>query len=86
MLHSLMFYLYSNLPLSWGFKSYLACFACPDNEPLHFHHDGCPVCDGYTADQMADIYNDIMFGKESPRFTNVCTSDCYLGLCDCVDE
>lgn len=18
---------------------------CPFNEPLHFHHDGCPVCD-----------------------------------------
>lgn len=18
--------------------------ACPDNEPLHFHHDGCPAC------------------------------------------
>lgn len=17
---------------------------CPNNEPLHFHHDGCPVC------------------------------------------
>lgn len=19
---------------------------CPHNEPLHFHHDGCPACDG----------------------------------------
>lgn len=19
--------------------------ACPDGEPLHFHHDGCPACD-----------------------------------------
>ena len=18
---------------------------CPEGEPLHFHHDGCPVCD-----------------------------------------
>lgn len=18
---------------------------CPHNEPLHFHHDGCPACD-----------------------------------------
>ena len=18
---------------------------CPANEPLHYHHDGCPVCD-----------------------------------------
>lgn len=18
---------------------------CPSKEPLHFHHDGCPVCD-----------------------------------------
>jgi hypothetical protein len=18
---------------------------CPDNEPLHYHHDGCPCCD-----------------------------------------
>lgn len=20
--------------------------ACPGGEPLHFHHDGCPSCDG----------------------------------------
>lgn len=45
MLHSLLLYLYSNLPLSWGVRSYLARFACPDNEPLHFHHDGCPSCE-----------------------------------------
>lgn len=19
---------------------------CPEQEPLHFHHDGCPRCDG----------------------------------------
>ena len=19
--------------------------SCPDNEPLHNHHDGCPACD-----------------------------------------
>lgn len=19
---------------------------CPHQEPLHFHHDGCPACDG----------------------------------------
>lgn len=26
----------------------LACGArdCPDGEPLHYHHDGCPACDG----------------------------------------
>jgi len=23
-----------------------AKYHCPDNEPLHFHHDGCPACDG----------------------------------------
>lgn len=21
---------------------------CPRGEPLHYHHDGCPVCDGGT--------------------------------------
>ena len=45
MLHSLLLYLYSNLPSSWGVRSYLARFACPDNDPLHFHHDGCPSCE-----------------------------------------
>ena len=19
---------------------------CPEGEPMHFHHDGCPACDG----------------------------------------
>jgi len=60
MLHSLMFYLYCNIPLSWKYRSYIASFACPDNEPLHFHHDGCPQCDGYTWDQMTDLYEEIM--------------------------
>ena len=22
-----------------------AKYHCPHNEPLHFHHDGCPACD-----------------------------------------
>lgn len=22
-----------------------ARICCPDHEPLHFHHDGCPACD-----------------------------------------
>lgn len=22
---------------------------CPHNEPLHFHHDGCPACDAPRA-------------------------------------
>ena len=83
MLHSLMFYLYSNLPLSWGVRSYLARFACPDNEPLHFHHDGCPVCDGYNADQMADIYDSIT-SDQWHHFTE--PIDCYSGVCDCVDK
>jgi hypothetical protein len=26
-----------------------AAVACPDGEPLHFHHDGCPMCDGEQA-------------------------------------
>lgn len=24
---------------------------CPYNEPLHFHHDGCPACDGGTHEE-----------------------------------
>ena len=23
-----------------------AAVCCPFGEPLHFHHDGCPACDG----------------------------------------
>ena len=23
----------------------LATSACPSDDPLHFHHDGCPSCD-----------------------------------------
>jgi len=29
-------------PFPYGFW---ASLACPDKEPLHFHHDGCPHCD-----------------------------------------
>ena len=75
MLHSLMFYLYSNLPLSWGVRSYLARFACPDNEPLHFHHDGCPCCDEPI---------DYRYSIENHHFTE--PIDCYSGVCDCVDK
>ncbi len=82
MLHSLMFYLYSNLPLSWGLRSYLARFGCPDNEPLHFHHDGCPCCyRPMDYDYIIDCYSDVI---EDHHFTE--PIDCYSGVCDCVDK
>ena len=85
MLHSLLLYLYSNLPLSWGVRSYLARFACPDNEPLHFHHDGCPACDqhmdyGHSGGKWGPVK---CSGIEDHHFTN--ENDCYSGVCDCVD-
>ena len=98
MLHSLMFYLYSNLPLSWGVRSYLARFACPDNEPLHFHHDGCPACDqlmdygpaggdwgALTSGDNAGFVIDMYDDViEDHHFTE--PIDCYSGVCDCVDK
>jgi len=40
---SFIIWLYGKVSFRYG--KYLAKLACPDNEPLHFHHDGCPVCD-----------------------------------------
>lgn len=28
-------------------------FACPENDPLHFHHDGCPSCETRWKDGPA---------------------------------
>lgn len=25
---------------------FCGAIVCPHGEPLHFHHDGCPACDG----------------------------------------
>jgi len=45
MLNNILLFLYINLPLPFRYRSYLAKIACPDDEPLHFSHDGCPCCD-----------------------------------------
>jgi hypothetical protein len=46
MFSKILFWLYVNLPIRWRYRSYFAEIDCPDNEPLHFHHDGCPCCEG----------------------------------------
>lgn len=28
-----------------SFLKELSKYDCPHKEPLHYHHDGCPVCD-----------------------------------------
>lgn len=28
---------------------------CPNNEPLHFHHDGCPACEGEFANNKSGL-------------------------------
>lgn len=34
---------------------------CPYQEPLHFHHDGCPACATVTLPRLAK-HGDICFG------------------------
>jgi hypothetical protein len=37
--------IYCKIRFKYG--KHLAIIACPGNEPLHFHHDGCPACEYY---------------------------------------
>jgi hypothetical protein len=31
---------------------------CPDHEPLHYHHDGCPACDAGIDVRVSGRGND----------------------------
>ena len=54
MFNNILFWLYVNLPQYWGWvrrhRSKLAMIDCPDSDPLHFHHDGCPSCTSIDFD------------------------------------
>jgi hypothetical protein len=54
MFNNILYWLYVNLPQYWGWvrrhRSKLAMIDCPYNEPLHFHHDGCPSCTSMDFD------------------------------------
>jgi len=30
-----------------------AIVECPSNEPLHYHHDGCPACIDITTKELS---------------------------------
>jgi hypothetical protein len=47
----------------------LVCAAreCPFGEPLHFHHDGCPVCDGEFGGEPELIAKELAALREVDR-------------------
>jgi len=50
------------------FSYWKAILACPGNEPLHFHHDGCPVCSpfpNFAVIQERSRIRKIREGRES---------------------
>jgi len=57
MLDNILFWLYVNLPFSWRYRSYLSKIACPDNDRLHFHHDGCTSCSDLAYEALLYGYH-----------------------------
>ena len=44
-IEGILYRVYCKIRFKYG--KHLAIIACPGNEPLHFHHDGCPACEYY---------------------------------------
>ena len=84
MLHSILLYLYSNLPLPSGVRSYLERFVYPDDQLMNYGPAGGnwgALTSGDNAGFVIDMYDDVI---EDHHFTE--PIDCYSGVCDCVDK
>ena len=79
MIDNLLYRLYCMLHFKYG--KHLAIIACPENEPLHFHHDGCPACEYYEdMEELAE--------KEKGKKVNLIEMpyDIILDLANTLEE
>lgn len=80
MLHSILLYLYSNLPLPSVVRSYLERFVYPDDQLMNYG----PAGGNWGSHDFIDENDfDDISSEDYHHFTD--ENACYSGTCDCLD-